>query len=205
MELKINIYFGRNLRRNYQRSPQQNRSPKQYSLSSRKAQHQHFLTATSPFQQVLYPKTTNKEHQVIESMEVGCSKEHFLEEVRAIPVKLPQMVEILSLKIFSQIYKFIKTMLTLGNLESLPVAGRLRFFLENWKKMTIDPFILKIYQGYQILLLWKPLNFFPFAKSNETGGIDSCRSGNGKNVECKIGTFFLVAKKDTGHGPVISL
>ena len=68
---------------------------------------------------------------MIESTEVGCSKEHFLEKVRAIPVKLPQMVEILSLKIFSQIYKFIKTMLTLGNLESLPAAGRLRFFLEN--------------------------------------------------------------------------
>ena len=150
MELKISIYFGRNLRRNYQRSPQQNRSLKQYSLSSRKAQYQYFLTVTSPFQQVLYPKITNREHQVIESMEVGCSKEHFLEEVRAIPVKLPQMVEILSLKIFSQIYP--NFMLTLGNLESLPAAGRLRFFLENWKKLTIDPFILKIYQGYQILL-----------------------------------------------------
>ena len=50
-------------------------------------------------------------------------------------------------------------MLTLGNLENLQTAGRLRFFLENWKKLTNDPFILKVVQGYQIPLLSEPTQF----------------------------------------------
>ena len=50
-------------------------------------------------------------------------------------------------------------MLTLGNLENLPAAGCLRFFLENWKKLTNDPFILKVVQGYQKPLLSEPTQF----------------------------------------------
>ena len=46
--------------------------------------------------------------------------------------------------------------MTLGNLENLPAAGRLRFFLENWKKLTLDTFILKVVQGCQIPLLSEP-------------------------------------------------
>ena len=68
-------------------------------------------------------------------------------------------MEILPPKIFSRIHPSIKTLLTLGNLENLPVAGRLRFFKENWKKLTNDPFILKVVQGYQIPLLPEPTQF----------------------------------------------
>ena len=50
-------------------------------------------------------------------------------------------------------------MSTLGNLENLPAAGRLRFFLENWKKLTNGTFILKVVQGYQIPLLSEPTQF----------------------------------------------
>ena len=128
MESKIKIYLGRNSRKNYQRSPQQNRSPKHYLLDSKKVQHQHSLPVTSPFEQVLYPKATTEEHQGVEGMEVRCSKEQLLEEVRAIHTKLHQKVEILSPNIFSQIHPSIKTLLTLGNLENLPAAGSLRFF-----------------------------------------------------------------------------
>ena len=145
--------------KNYQRSPQQSRSPKQYLLDSRKVQHQHSLPATSPFKQAFYPKATNEEHQGVEGAEVHCSKEKLLEEVRAIHTKLHQKVEILPPKIFSQTHPFIKTLLTLGNLENLPVAGRLKFFLEHWKKLTNDPFILRIVQEYQILLLSEPTQF----------------------------------------------
>ena len=70
-------------------------------------------------------------------------------------------------KIFSQIHPSIKTLMTLGNLENLPAACRLRFFLENWKKLTNDSFILKVAQGYQIPLYpynQKPLNFLPLQK-----------------------------------------
>ena len=52
-----------------------------------------------------------------------------------------------------------KNLLTLGNLENLPATGRLRLFLENWRKLTNDPFILKVIQGYEIPLLSEPTQF----------------------------------------------
>ena len=70
----------------------------QYNVNSRKVQHQHLLPATGPFEQIFYPKTTYEEHQGVESIEVRCSKKQLLEEVRAVPVELQQMVEILSPK-----------------------------------------------------------------------------------------------------------
>ena len=110
---KIYICFGWNLRRNYQRSPQQNKSPKQYLLDFRKVQHQLFLPATSPFHQGLYPKTTNQEHQQVVGAEVLCSKKQLLEKLRAILAKLHQKVKIPSPKMFSQIYPSIKPFLYL--------------------------------------------------------------------------------------------
>ena len=50
-------------------------------------------------------------------------------------------------------------MLTLRKLESLPAADRLNFFMENWNKLTNDPSILKVVQGYQIPLLTEPTQF----------------------------------------------
>ena len=48
------------------------------------------------------------------------------------------------------------------DLENRPAAGRLRFFLENWKKLTNDPFILKVVQRYLMPLLSEPTQFsFP--------------------------------------------
>ena len=68
-------------------------------------------------------------------------------------------MEILSPKIFSQSHPSIRTLLTLRKLESLPAADRLNFFMENWKKLTNDPSILKVVQGYQIPLLTEPTQF----------------------------------------------
>ena len=108
MESKMNIYSERNLRRNYKRSPQQNRSPKQYLRDSRKVQHQHSLPATSSFEQALYPKTIKEEYHGVDGADVRCSKQQLLEGVRAIPAKLQPKVEILSSKIYSQILKYIR-------------------------------------------------------------------------------------------------
>ena len=38
-------------------------------------------------------------------------------------------------------------------------CSRLSFFLENWKKLTNDPFILKVVQRYLIPLLSEPTQF----------------------------------------------
>ena len=136
-----------------------NRSPKQYSLDSRKVYHQHNLPATSPFEQTLYPKAPSEEHQGVEGTEFHCSKEQLLEEIKAVNSKLHQKVEILSPNIFFQIHPAIKTLMTLGNSENFPAAGRLRFFLQNWKKLTNDPFNLKVVQGSQIPLLSERTQF----------------------------------------------
>ena len=102
--------------------------------------------------------------------------------------------------------------MTLGNLENVPAAGRVRFFLEHWKKLTNNLFILKVVQGYQIPLLSEPTQFsFP------TGGTDSCISGKTKIVGKKSIKISATVKrpgsqytlpscqKSTGHPPVINL
>ena len=94
----------------------------------------------------------------------------------------------------------------------MPAAGRVRFFLEHWKKLTNNLFILKVVQGYQIPLLSEPTQFsFP------TGGTDSCISGKTKIVGKKSIKISATVKrpgsqytlpscqKSTGHRPVINL
>ena len=100
----------------------------------------------------------------------------------------------------------------MGNLENLAAPGRLKFFLENWKKLTNNRHILKIIQGYQVPLSSKPIQCFLLSeiqmKHEEQALAD-------QEIEKKIEkqaiklvqpandhfltTFFLVPKKDSGH------
>ena len=107
--IKDKYLFGQKFEEKLSKITTAKQKSKKYLLDSRKVQHQHSLLTTSPFEKALYPKTTNDEHQRVEGAKVRCSKEQLLEEVRAIPAKLHQKVEILSSKIFSQIHPLIKT------------------------------------------------------------------------------------------------
>ena len=108
--------------------------------------------------------------------------------------------------------------MTLGNLENLSAAGRLRFFLENWKKLTHDTFILKVVQGCQIPLLSEPTQFSSpsevqtkqeeqilvdqeIEKMLEKQAIKSVQPSKDQFLS----TLFLVTKKDGGYRPVVNL
>ena len=115
-------------------------------------------------------------------------------------------------KIFSQIHPSIKTLMTLGNLENLPAACRLRFFLENWKKLTNDSFILKVAQGYQIPLLSETTQFSSPSevqiKQEEQILVDQDIEKMLEKQAIKLvqpskdrflRTFFIFTKKDAGY------
>ena len=108
--------------------------------------------------------------------------------------------------------------MTLGNLENLPAAGRLRFVLEKWKKLKHDTFILKVVQGCQIPLLSEPTQFSSpsevqtkqeeqiladqeIEKMLEKQAIKSVQPSKDQFLS----TLFLVTKKDAGYRPVVNL
>ncbi|CAC5413118.1 unnamed protein product [Mytilus coruscus] len=101
---------------------------------------------------------------------------------------------------------------------NLPIAGRLRWFLKNWQKITGDHFILQIVQGYKLefytLPLQRQLPQYPMfnreqkdylnqeiQKLLEKGAIQPVHQEQTQFLSC----MFLVPKKDGGNRPVINL
>ena len=80
-------------------------------------------------------------------------QEHPTEEVNLylkIQIFQQQNVEKLSLILFDMIHTIIKHLITQRYLKYFPVAERLKHFHTNLEKLTSDPFILDLVQGYQI-------------------------------------------------------
>ena len=85
-----------------------------------------------------------------------------------------------------------------------PLAGRLKFYLENWGKLTQDVNILSIVQGFKILFSQTPFQYGPppISKSEPTGKVTN-KFRNKRNVaiqqvESEPGEFlsnlFLVSR-----------
>ena len=89
--------------------------------------------------------------------EVGgmeCSVHAETKKVQVVSLQLPQQeVEILNVENFLQVHQVMKNLISPLNLSEFHAAGRLHFFLQNWKKLTSDPFILNRAQGFQIPFL----------------------------------------------------
>ena len=98
-----------------------------------------------------------------------------------------------------------------------PIGGRLRFFLQNWEKLTQDSFILLTVQGMQIPFMEIPVqtsfqNQTPSLKNATLIDVevqDMLQKGAIIEVlPCKdqfLSPVFLVPKKDGGNRPVINL
>ena len=99
-----------------------------------------------------------------------------------------------------------------------PLAGRLKFYLENWEKLTQDVNILSIVQVFKIPFSQTPFQFGPpqLARVNQEERLqinseikEMLRKGAIQQVKSEPGEFlsnlFLVNKKDGGHRPVINL
>ena len=100
---------------------------------------------------------------------------------------------------------------------SLPSAGRLCFFTENWQKLTKDPSVLEIVSGIKIPFISCPIQdqipVCSFSK-NQTAVIDLeivellQKKAIVRVSLCPdqfLSSIFLVPKKDGGNRPVINL
>ena len=99
-----------------------------------------------------------------------------------------------------------------------PLAVRLSLFYSNWKKLTQDPNILNIIQGFKIPFLEKPYQTKlpnPQVLNHEHSNLvrekvkEMLLKGEIQKVtQCRnqyISNIFLISKKDGGNRPVINL
>ena len=51
---------------------------------------------------------------------------------------------------FANVHRFVQNLFPVKIISELPLAGRIKFFLKNWERLTKDPSILEIVQGFQM-------------------------------------------------------
>ena len=103
-------------------------------------------------------------------------------------------------------------------LENLPEAGRLRFCLVNWKRVTSDPWIWQVVMGHSLELIANPRQDSPPKPIMFAAYLSRMISDKICELELKsaiqkvdlqpdqfISQIFLVPKKDGGQRPVVKL
>ena len=101
---------------------------------------------------------------------------------------------------------------------NLPFAGRIKFFVKEWQKITNDPWILQTVEGYKLELFQEPVqisvpNPIAFSDSEKELIQDEINQMLEKGAICEVhqsqcrflSNLFLVAKKGGGQRPVINL
>jgi hypothetical protein len=101
--------------------------------------------------------------------------------------------------------------------QNYPIAGRLKFFEQNWKKLTGDPEILNIIRGWEIPLLNRPTQgkFRQYQSNRLQKELiseevqDMLRKGAiRKTLPCKdqiLSNIFLREKKEGTYRPIVNL
>ena len=59
----------------------------------------------------------------------------------------------------SRVHQLVRALFPKNPIPELPLAGRLKFFYSNWAKLTQDPNILNIVQGFEIPFLENPVGW----------------------------------------------
>ena len=164
------------------------------------------LPIISPFEGALYPEPMVAE---------GISSVEQPKEVRKNLIatgKIPIMQGL------QHVHALVQNLFPQEQRSDLPVAGRLKHFLKNWKVLTSDPHILEIVEGYQIPFLSIPQQVKPpaaiqFSEKDkslidleiqgmlEKGAIRIVKELHGQFLS----PLFLVEKKDAGYRPVVNL
>ena len=125
--------------------------------------------------------------------------------------------ELLNLSDYQKVHSFVKTLFK-ETREGFPLAGRLKFFLKKWGKVTNDSTILSIVKGYSMDFVEIPYQ----PKTPRRAKLNQVqeqivsqevkemleRGAIREAIHCKnqfVSHLLLVSKKDGGKRPVINL
>ena len=125
--------------------------------------------------------------------------------------------ELLNLSDYQKVHSFVKTLFK-ETREGFPLAGRLKFFLKKWGKVTNDSTILSIVKGYSMDFVETPYQ----PKTPRRAKLNQVqeqivsqevkemleRGAIREAIHCKdqfVSHLLLVSKKDEGKRPVINL
>ena len=175
------------------------------------------LDSTSPFVGAPYPvqveggriisKATNPKVEATELVSLTSSSLQ------------TNLVPILSVQDYPKVHRLVKNLFPVKLSQSLPLAGRVKFFIKNWEKLRgKDPSVLEIVQGYKIPFTDTPhQTFLPKAgnlSKEEKKLVDQeieqmqLKGAITKVKPCEdqfLSNIFTVPKKDGGNRPVINL
>ena len=129
----------------------------------------------------------------------------------------PKTPDLLNLSNYQKVHPFVKTLFK-ETRENFPLAGRLKYFLKNWEKVTNNSTILSIVKGYSIDFVETPYQPRTAIKAKlnqvqekpvpqevkEMMEKDPIR----EEIHCKdqfVSHLSLVSKKDGGQRPVIDV
>ena len=102
---------------------------------------------------------------------------------------------------------------------NIPPTGRLKYFLPIWQKITQDPWVLQVVQGYQLEFISKPIQNYLAAKPGMSQTEQNILDQEVQTLLDKhailpvsnpetagfISSVFVVSKKDGGNRPVVNL
>ena len=95
-----------------------------------------------------------KENFILGEEEVNWNQNPHVTPTSSISLKL-KTPDLLNLSDYKKVHPFVKTLFK-ETRETFPIAGKLKYFLKNWEKVTNDSTILSIVKGYTIDL-WRLL------------------------------------------------
>ena len=138
-----------------------------------------------------------------------------IEPLLNMPTDKPVIMAATELK---NVHPTITGLFPLQTIREVPLAGRLQYFVNNWRILTKDPDILEMVLGLRLSLIEEPIQNKPphQAKMNmeQSALIDKeidamLRKGAIQKVRSQrdqfLSNLFLVEKKDGGNRPVINL
>ena len=127
-------------------------------------------------------------------------------------------VPVLSVQEYPKVHKLVRNLFPVRVSSGLPLAGRVKYFIRNWKRLTGDMAVLNIVNGYQIPLLDSPRQPFlppgaklcPEEKQLVDQEIDQMLEKGAitrvnPSPDQFLSNIFTVPKKDGGNRPVINL
>ena len=115
---------------------------------------------------------------------------------------------------------FINFLHPLNKQAGFPVTGRLKCFTSTWEKITQDPWVLQVVQGYQIEFMKPPVQLVPARMPSLTPTLETVLDQEVQELLNKeavhlvkqpvvtegfISSLFVVPKKDGGNRPVVNL